>query len=65
MDGHRPQRDHGDAEWRVCLECGNRYQAADHGYLVSWCSTTCEDRSLRRQRDDIEDTWMRARWFMQ
>ncbi|MGH3650047.1 MAG: hypothetical protein ACRDU9_05000 [Acidimicrobiia bacterium] len=50
--------------WRVCLQCGNRYQAASHGYKVNWCSTACETATLRRQRDEIETAWMRARWFL-
>lgn len=51
-------------EWRVCLECGNRYRAADHGYRVNWCSTACENASWRRQRDEIESSWVRAHWFL-
>ncbi len=50
--------------WKVCLECGNRFQRADHGYRVNWCSATCESASLRRQRDQIETSWARARWFL-
>lgn len=50
--------------WRQCLECGNRYQAAEHGYRVNWCSISCEHQALRRQRDVIENTWIRATWFL-
>ncbi|HEU4320916.1 MAG TPA: hypothetical protein VFS66_12630 [Acidimicrobiia bacterium] len=50
--------------WRVCQECGNRYQAANHGFKVNWCSTKCESTALRRQRDDIESSWIRASWFL-
>lgn len=48
----------------MCLNCGNRYQAATHGYKVNWCSPACETATLRRQRDDIENSWMRAIWFL-
>lgn len=64
MDRLRRNRDHLTGEWRVCLECGNRYQAAKHGYRVNWCSINCEDASIRRQRKQIETSWMRARWFL-
>lgn len=62
----RRQRDseHQPERWRVCIECGNRYQAADHGYRVNWCSMSCENASFRRQRDEIETAWVRARWFL-
>ena len=50
--------------WRVCQECGNRYQAADHGFKVNWCSIRCESTALRRQRDGIENSWIRASWFL-
>jgi len=50
--------------WRQCLECGNRYQSASHGYLVNWCSMSCEHAALRRQRDAIQGSWMRATWFV-
>ncbi|HUG08467.1 MAG TPA: hypothetical protein VMP13_06180 [Acidimicrobiia bacterium] len=50
--------------WRVCLQCGNRYEAANHGYKVNWCSSTCEHASLKQQRNEIETSWIRARWFL-
>lgn len=50
--------------WQACLECGNRYRADTHGYGVNWCSTRCEHAALRRQRDQIETTWIRAIWFL-
>lgn len=50
--------------WRACIECGNRYQPADHGYRVNWCSRSCEDASMRRQRHQIESSWLRAGWFL-
>jgi len=50
--------------WKVCLECGNRFQSARHGYRVNWCSARCEQASMRRQRDQIETQWVRARWFL-
>jgi hypothetical protein len=52
------------AEWRVCLQCGDRYEAATHGYQVNWCSRACEDAAIKRQRQEIETTWLRARWFL-
>jgi hypothetical protein len=52
------------APWRVCLECGNRYQSAQHGYKVSWCSLKCERASMKRQRDEVATSWVRARWFL-
>jgi tRNA(Ile2) C34 agmatinyltransferase TiaS len=52
------------APWGVCLECGNRYQSAKHGYRVNWCSTRCEEAAIRRQRNEIETNWVRARWFL-
>ena len=64
MDRLRRNRDPETEEWRVCRECGNRYQAGKHGYRVNWCSMGCEDASFRRQRQQIETTWMRARWFL-
>jgi hypothetical protein len=51
-------------DWRVCLNCGNRYQASAHGYRVNWCSPACETATLRRQRDNIQHSWMRAIWFL-
>jgi hypothetical protein len=53
-----------DAPWQPCLECGNRYQAASRGYKVNWCSIRCESAALRRQREEIETTWIRATWFL-
>lgn len=64
MDRLRRNRDLETEEWRVCIECGNRYQARKHGYRVNWCSTACEDASFRRQRKEIETTWLRGRWFL-
>lgn len=53
-----------DIVWKPCLECGNRYEAAEHGYRVNWCSPLCEHTALRRQRDEIETSWIRASWFL-
>ncbi|MGD2102511.1 MAG: hypothetical protein PVG83_09775 [Acidimicrobiia bacterium] len=50
--------------WKVCLNCGNRYQAGDHGYRVRWCSPSCETATMRSQREEIESSWMRAVWFI-
>ncbi|HEX6221846.1 MAG TPA: hypothetical protein VF115_12190 [Acidimicrobiia bacterium] len=50
--------------WRQCLECGNRFMVGDDGTRPSWCSTACEHLSLRRQRDAIENSWLRATWFL-
>lgn len=50
--------------WRVCMECGNRYQSSQHGFKVNWCSVRCESSALRRQRDGIENSWVRATWFL-
>lgn len=50
--------------FRVCLNCGNRYRASTHGYRVNWCSPACETATLRSQREDIENSWMRAIWFL-
>jgi len=64
MNRLRRNRDTGQEEWRVCLQCGNRYEAASHGYQVNWCSRACEDAAIKRQREEIETTWLRARWFL-
>lgn len=64
MDRLRRQTGPGKAEWKVCLQCGDRYQAATHGYQVNWCSRACEDAAIKRQREEIESTWLRARWFL-
>jgi hypothetical protein len=64
MSLHKRSHKAEDVVWRQCLECGNRYQSANHGYKVNWCSTKCETSALRRQRDDIETSWMRASWFL-
>jgi hypothetical protein len=64
MSPIKARKDPGETVWRQCLQCGNRYQARNHGYRVNWCSTGCETASLRRQRDDIETSWIRARWFL-
>jgi hypothetical protein len=50
--------------WRVCLNCGNRYRASTHGYRVNWCSPACETATMRSQRDNIQNSWMRALWFL-
>ena len=60
---HKSQ-DKPENPWRQCLQCGNRYQAANHGYKVNWCSPQCETTALRRQRDEIATTWVRATWFL-
>lgn len=64
MDRLRRPRETDEALWRTCLQCGNRYQAANHGYRVNWCSPACEDAAFKRQREEIETTWLRARWFL-
>jgi hypothetical protein len=64
MDRLRRKRDITEAGWQVCLRCGNRYEAANHGYKVNWCSRACEDADWKRQREEIETTWLRARWFL-
>ncbi|HWB87582.1 MAG TPA: hypothetical protein VG872_00055 [Acidimicrobiia bacterium] len=50
--------------WKQCLECGSRYRAGKHGYRVNWCSPACEHASMRRQRNSIENGWLRSVWFL-
>jgi hypothetical protein len=64
MDRLRRRTNPEPAEWRACLQCGNRYQAANHGYKVNWCSPACEHASMRSQRDELETSWIRARWML-
>jgi predicted nucleic acid-binding Zn-ribbon protein len=64
MERLKRNRDPREVVWKVCLQCGNRFEAASHGYRVNWCSPACEDASFKRQREEIESTWLRARWFL-
>jgi hypothetical protein len=50
--------------WRQCAECGNRYPVPETNSGPNWCSTRCENAGLRRQRDQVETTWIRATWFL-
>lgn len=61
-----PKNKEGDPQtvWRQCLECGNRYQASSRNALSNLCSVKCENAALRRQRDQVETTWIRATWFL-
>ena len=50
--------------WKVCLECGNRFQSRPHGLRARFCSVRCEEDALRRSRDEVDATWVRARWVI-
>ena len=50
--------------WRQCLECGDRYRTKGASTFSNFCSIKCESAALRRQRDQVETTWIRATWFL-
>lgn len=38
------------SEWRICLECGNRYVAGKARYQRNWCSPRCQAAFIKSQR---------------
>ncbi len=49
--------------WKICLECGNRFRPS-HGFKRErWCSFQCEDATMRHGRDQIA-SWMSRRTFL-
>ncbi len=52
-------------EWRVCLECGNRFRARRSKTYEKWCSTSCQTDSYRTGRHQIlESLSIGSRWWI-
>lgn len=38
------------SDWRICLECGNRYVEGRPRYQRNWCSPRCQAAYIKSQR---------------
>lgn len=51
--------------WRICVECGNRFETRRTDSVAGWCSMTCQTATYRSERDRIQGSWaQRARWWL-
>lgn len=54
-----------DGHWRVCLECGNRFQTRRASSTTKWCSTRCQTESYRAGRNQVlESLSIGSRWWL-
>ena len=65
MDQRHSDGTRESAHWRICLECGNRYEVKRLSSSTKWCSASCQTASFRAGRNQIlESLAIGSRWWV-
>lgn len=65
MDPERREETRQTTNWRICLECGNRYEVKRVTSSAKWCSAKCQTTSFRTGRNQIlESLAIGSRWWL-
>ena len=65
MNAGRSDETRDTSRWRICLECGNRFEVKRAGSSTKWCSASCQTASFRAGRNQIlESLSIGSRWWV-